>query len=210
MASLPARASAKRPVLSALVATSVALALVVLLAPASLVWPLLPALSLAFAAYLQLLSGPTTPRGDESAQASVAWLLLAQLPHLAELGLGDFLSRWPALYGEKPYPAGVFLGLGLAAYLLLSACMAAWFERRCHLALLPLLVLALFGGCGSALVHAGWAWRQGGYVPGLGTALLQGLAGWLALRRLSGSPRAASLLAFACLPGAALTLLPTH
>ncbi|MCU7373798.1 hypothetical protein PEC18_23950 [Paucibacter sp. O1-1] len=190
--------------------TSVAIAVSVLLAPASLIWPLLPAMGLAFAAYLHLLANKAAPRCDEPAQASVAWLLLAQLPHLGELALSGFLSRWPVLYGEPPYPAGVFFGFALGAYVLLSACMAAWFQRRCHLALLPLLVLALFGGCGSALVHAGWAWRQGGYVPGLGTALLQGLAGWLALRRLSGSPRAASLLAFACVPGAAVTLLPTH
>jgi hypothetical protein len=145
----------------------------------------------AVAVYLALSRGrpPCDLAGIRVAVRAAALATGLQAAHFVEELATGFHRRFPIELGLAPWPASFFLSFNLF-WLVVWAVSGRRLPGRHAAALAALWFLGLAGVINAA-AHPLLAVRAGGYFPGLVTAPLAGVAGFLLLRRLAAITRSA-------------------
>jgi hypothetical protein len=136
-----------------------------------------------------LLAWLATGAGRPSPQRLVGPLYLAaiviQTFHFAEELAGRVHELAPPLFNLDPLPAQKFVVFNLV-WIGIFLVSAVGVFRSVRLALLPVWFIALIGGIGNSIFHSWLAVQNGGYVPGLATALINLPLGIALVLLLSG------------------------
>jgi hypothetical protein len=132
-------------------------------------------------------SGVLDPRERRRVARLAALALLLQSAHFVEEWSSGLHERLPQLLELPPMPVTWFVAFNLFWIAVWGLSILGLKSLR-RAALFPLWFLAL-GTAVNGIAHPLLALTQGGYFPGLWTAPLTGVAGFLLLRRLASFTR---------------------
>ena len=106
-----------------------------------------------------------------------------QMLHFAEEFLYGFVADMPALFGEQPYPVDSWLFFNMAAYFIFIVGGIALFRKNKEYAIIPLFFIVV-GVVLNGIGHVGLSIYNGGYFPGLFTAVVYLFIGPVLIKRI--------------------------
>ena len=147
-------------------------------------WVFVPGVIISLVFYFIFVAGkPVLP------ERILPYYLLAlavQMLHFMEEYLGDFQSRFPALFGMDPIPDILFISFNMVAYCIFLFGAIAIYNKLRWAMVVPVLFI-LLGTIGNAVAHIGFSLMTGGYFPGLWTGLVYIGLGPILVMRISCS-----------------------